>query len=91
MPGTTVKRVSCYRQTISANGAAVTSDGLRVGTVTSACESPEVGRAIGLTVLKRDVARDAETVEVETADGSTTATAAPLAIVDPKKVRPRAQ
>ncbi len=41
-------------------GAAVTKDGERVGTLTSPCESPTLGKVIGLTVLRTDLARDGE-------------------------------
>ena len=42
-------------------GAAVTKDGEQVGTLTSPCESPTLGKTIGLTVLRSDLAREGET------------------------------
>jgi glycine cleavage system T protein len=71
-------------------GAAVTRDGERVGTVTSPCASPTLGKVIGLAVLRADVARDGETVEVAVENGSAPATVAPTPIYDPGKKRPRA-
>ena len=71
-------------------GAAVTKNGERVGTVTSPCASPTLGKVIGLTVLSADVARDGETVEVAVENGSAPATVAPTPIYDTEKKRPRA-
>ena len=59
-------------------GAAVTKNGERVGTLTSPCASPTLGKVIGLTVLSADVARDGETVEVAVENGSVPATVAPV-------------
>ena len=71
---------------VPAAGAAVVGDGEQVGTVTSACVSPELGRAIALAVVRRDRSTVGEALAV----GSETATVAPLSIIDPEKVRPRA-
>jgi aminomethyltransferase len=70
-------------------GAAVTKDGEQVGTLTSPCESPTLGKVIGLTVLRSDLAREGERVEVAVEDGTAPATVAPLPIYDPGKTRPR--
>jgi aminomethyltransferase len=71
-------------------GAAVTRNGERVGTVTSPCSSPTLGKVIGLTVLRADVAGDGETLEVDVADGTAPATVAPVPLYDTEKTRPRA-
>ena len=70
-------------------GAAVTRDGEQVGTLTSPCESPTLGKVIGLTVLRSDLAREGERVEVAVEGGTAPATVAPLPIYDPGKTRPR--
>ena len=72
-------------------GAAVTRGSERVGTVTSPCDSPTLGKVIGLAVLRADLAREGEGVEVAVEDGTAPATVAPLPIYDPGKVRPRAR
>ena len=71
-------------------GAAVTRDGEQVGTLTSPCESPTLGKVIGLTVLRTDLAREGEQVEVAVEDGTAPATVGPVPIYDPQKTRPRA-
>ena len=71
-------------------GAAVTKDGEQVGTLTSPCESPTLGRTIGLTVLRSDLAREGELVEVAVGDGTAPATVSPMPIYDTEKTRPRA-
>jgi aminomethyltransferase len=71
-------------------GAAVTKNGGRVGTLTSPCASPTLGKVIGLTVLSADVAHDGETVEVAVENGSVPATVAPVPLYDTDKKRPRA-
>lgn len=71
-------------------GAAVTKGGEAVGTLTSPCESPTLGKVIGLTVLRSDLAREGETVEVAVGDGTAPATVAPLPVYDTEKRRPRA-
>ena len=71
-------------------GAAVTKDGERAGTLTSPCESPTLGKVIGLAVLPTRFAREGETVEVAVGDGTAPATVAPLPLYDTAKSRPRA-
>ena len=71
-------------------GAAVTKDGEPVGTLTSPCESPTLGKVIGLTVLRADLARDGEGVEVAIEGGTAPATVAPMPLYDTEKKRPRA-
>jgi glycine cleavage system T protein len=75
---------------VPAYGAAVTKNGERVGTVTSPCASPTLGKVIGLTVLSADVASEGETVEIAVEDGSVPATVAPVPLYDTEKKRPRA-
>jgi glycine cleavage system T protein len=70
-------------------GAAVTKCGQRVGTLTSPCQSPTLGKVIGLTLLRTDLARDGETVEVAVEHGTAPATVAPMPLYDTKKTRPR--
>lgn len=70
-------------------GAAVTKAGEQVGTLTSPCESPTLGKVIGLTVLRSDLAREGEIVEVAVADRTAAATVAPVPIYDTDKTRPR--
>jgi aminomethyltransferase len=71
-------------------GAAVTKGGEQVGTLTSPSESPTLGKVIGLTVLRSDLGREGETVDVAVEGGTAPATVAPLPIYDPGKQRPRA-
>jgi aminomethyltransferase len=71
-------------------GAAVTKGGEPVGTLTSPCESPTLGRVIGLTVLRSDLARDGERVEVSVEGGTAPATVAAMPLYDTEKRRPRA-
>ena len=70
-------------------GAAVTKEGEPAGTLTSPCESPTLGKVIGMAVLESRFARKGETVEVALADGSAQATVADFPIYDPGKERPR--
>ena len=70
-------------------GAAVTRDGELVGTLTSPCESPTLGKVIGLTVLRADLARAGASVEVAVEGGTAPATVASLPIYDAEKTRPR--
>jgi aminomethyltransferase len=70
-------------------GAAVSKGGEQVGTLTSPCESPTLGKVIGLAVLRADLARVGESVEVAVEGGTAAATVAPLPIFDPEKTRPR--
>jgi glycine cleavage system T protein len=71
-------------------GAAVAKHGERVGTLTSPCESPTLGKVIGLSVLRSDLAREGERVDVAVDGGTAPATVAPLPIYDTEKRRPRA-
>lgn len=71
-------------------GAAVTKDGEHVGTLTSPCESPTLGKVIGLTVLRTDLGREGERVDVAVDGGTAPATVAPMPIYDTEKKRPRA-
>jgi aminomethyltransferase len=71
-------------------GAAVTRDGEPAGTLTSPCGSPTLGQVIGLAVLRSDLCRVGERVEVAVESGRAPATVAPLPIYDPDKSRPRA-
>ena len=70
-------------------GAAVTKDGEPAGTLTSPCESPTLGKVIGLAVLETRHARKGERVEVALGDGTVEATVADFPIYDPDKKRPR--
>ncbi|HEY1331274.1 MAG TPA: aminomethyltransferase family protein [Actinomycetota bacterium] len=69
-------------------GAAVTRDGAEVGTLTSPTDSPEFG-PIGIGVLRSDVARDGEQVDVAIGDATVRATVDVLPVYDPQKLRPR--
>ncbi|MCC6221917.1 MAG: aminomethyl transferase family protein [Thermoleophilia bacterium] len=71
-------------------GAAVSRGGEPVGTLTSPCESPTLGQVIGLAILRSDVARAGERVEVAVGAGTAPATIAPLPLYDTEKTRPRA-
>jgi aminomethyltransferase len=70
-------------------GAAVTRDGEPAGTLTSPCESPTLGRVIGLAVLETRHAAKGESVEVALADGTARAKVGDLPLYDPEKTRPR--
>lgn len=70
-------------------GAAVTKDGEPAGTLTSPCESPTLGRVIGMATLDTRFARKGETVEVALGDGTVTATVDDFPVYDPEKRRPR--
>ncbi|MEI7759415.1 MAG: aminomethyltransferase family protein [Thermoleophilia bacterium] len=71
-------------------GAAVTKDGMPVGTLTSPCESPTLGKVIGLAVIETGSAAVGERVEVAVGEGTAAATVATLPVYDPEKKRPRA-
>lgn len=71
-------------------GAAVTSGGEPAGTLTSPCESPTLGRVVGLAVLETRLAAPGTRVEVALGDGTVPATVEPLPVYDPEKRRPRA-
>ena len=70
-------------------GAAVTKDGEPAGTLTSPCESPTLGRVIGMAVLETRFARKGETVEVALGDGAVAAAVDDFPVYDPEKRRPR--
>jgi aminomethyltransferase len=67
-------------------GAAVAKEGEPAGTLTSPCESPTLGRVIGLAVLETRFAEPGTRVEV---DGGGTAKVERLPIYDSEKMRPR--
>jgi aminomethyltransferase len=71
-------------------GAAVTSGGEPAGSLTSPCESPTLGRVIGLAMLDARSASPGGSVDVTLDDGTVPATVEPLPIYDPEKRRPRA-
>jgi aminomethyltransferase len=71
-------------------GAAVTSGGEPAGTLTSPCESPTLGRVIGLAMLDARFASPGGSVDVALGDGAVSATVEPLPIYDPEKRQPRA-
>jgi glycine cleavage system aminomethyltransferase T len=70
-------------------GAAVTKDGEPAGTLTSPCESPTLGKVIGMAVLETSFAEKGETVDVALGDGTVSATVDDFPIYDPEKRRPR--
>jgi aminomethyltransferase len=70
-------------------GAAVTSGGEPAGTLTSPCESPTLGRVIGLAMLDARFAAPGARVDVALGDGTVPATVESLPIYDPEKRRPR--
>jgi aminomethyltransferase len=71
-------------------GAAVTLHGEPIGTLTSPCQSPTLGKIIGMAVLDAAHAGEGGTVEVAIAEGTARATVDKLPIYDPEKSRPRA-
>ena len=71
-------------------GAAVASGGEPAGTLTSPCESPTLGRVIGLAVLDARFASPGSRVDVAVGDGTVPATVESLPVYDPEKRRPRA-
>jgi aminomethyltransferase len=71
-------------------GAAVTKTGEPAGTLTSPCESPTLGKVIGMAVLETRFASKGEQVEVALGDGTVSATVDDFPIYDPEKRRPRA-
>ena len=60
-----------------------------VGTLTSPCQSPTLGKVIGMTVLDAHTAAQGETVDVVLGEGTARATVETLPIYDPEKKRPR--
>jgi glycine cleavage system T protein (aminomethyltransferase) len=71
-------------------GAAVTVDGEPAGTLTSPCQSPTLGKVIGLAVLESRLAKLGQSVDVALGDGTVRSAVAALPIYDPQKTRPRA-
>jgi aminomethyltransferase len=70
-------------------GAGVTKDGEPAGTLTSPCESPTLGKVIGMAVLETAQAEKGNQVQVALSDGVANATVADFPIYDPEKKRPR--
>jgi aminomethyltransferase len=70
-------------------GASVTSDGEPAGTLTSPCESPTLGKVIGLAVVEARFAAPGTRLEVGIGEGTAETTVETLPIYDPKKQRPR--
>jgi aminomethyltransferase len=70
-------------------GAAVMVDNEPAGTLTSPCESPTLGRVIGMAVLETRFAEPGTRVDVAVGDGMAPATVETLPIYDPEKRRPR--
>jgi aminomethyltransferase len=70
-------------------GAAVGKEGEPVGTLTSPCESPTLGQAIGMAVLETRFAKKGDRVDVALGEGTASATISDFPIYDPEKTRPR--
>jgi aminomethyltransferase len=70
-------------------GAAVTQRGEPAGTLTSPCESPTLGKAIGLAVLEARSAAHGTKVEVALGGDTVPAAVETLPCYDPEKQRPR--
>jgi aminomethyltransferase len=70
-------------------GAAVTRNGEPAGTLTSPCQSPSLGKVIGMAVLESRFAKLSERVEVAIGDRTAGAMVAELPLYDPGKTRPR--
>jgi glycine cleavage system T protein (aminomethyltransferase) len=70
-------------------GAALTVDGEPAGTLTSPCESPTLGRVIGLAVLETEHATPGTKVDLALGGSTAQATVETLPIYDPDKARPR--
>jgi aminomethyltransferase len=71
-------------------GAAIMKDGEQVGTLTSPCESPTLGKVIGMAVVQTPHAGKGEQLEVVVGESTALATVADFPIYDPEKRRPRA-
>jgi aminomethyltransferase len=69
-------------------GVVVMKDGEEVGMLTSSAISPKLG-ALGIAVLRTDVAKDGTRVEVTVGGEPVGATVDVLAVYDPQKRRPR--
>jgi len=83
------KTLRIESETAPEYGAAVTTGGRQVGTVTSPAVSPRVG-TIGLAILDSEASADGTKVEVAVGDATVPATVDVLSILDPNKERPRA-
>jgi glycine cleavage system T protein len=70
-------------------GAAVTQGGEPAGTLTSPCESPTLGKVIGLAVLEARFAARGTKVDVALGEETVPATVETLPVYDPDKRRPR--
>jgi len=71
-------------------GASVTKNGEPAGTLTSPCESPTLGKVIGMAVLGSAQAEKGNQLEVALSDGGTAnATVTDFPLYDPEKQRPR--
>jgi glycine cleavage system T protein (aminomethyltransferase) len=70
-------------------GASVSQDGQPAGTLTSPCESPTLGKTIGMAVLETRYAQKGERLEVAVGEGTAPATVDDFPIYDPEKRRPR--
>jgi aminomethyltransferase len=71
-------------------GAAVTSRGEAAGTLTSPCESPTLGRTIGLACLETRFSDKGTELDVALGEGTARTIVDDLPIYDPEKRRPRA-
>ena len=60
-----------------------------VGTLTSPCESPTLGKVIGMAVLETSTPGRASQCEVALGDGAANATVADVPSYDPEKTRPQ--
>jgi len=87
-PPNRFKTVRLEGEALPEYGAAITRDGEEVGVLTSPARSPRHG-PIGLAIVRTDVARDGEKVEVAIDGATTVGTLDVLAIDDPDKRRPR--
>lgn len=87
-PPNRFKTVRLEGETLPEYGAVITRDGEEVGVLTSPARSPRHG-PIGLAIVRTDVARDGEKVEVAIDGAATVGTLDVLAIDDPDKRRPR--
>jgi glycine cleavage system T protein (aminomethyltransferase) len=70
-------------------GAAVTVEGEPAGTLTSPCESPTLGKVIGMACLERRFGERGRQVDVALGEGTVGATVDNYPIYDPEKKRPR--
>jgi aminomethyltransferase len=70
-------------------GAEVMKENQPAGTLTSPCQSPTLGKVIGMAVLDAHTAAEGETVDVVLGEGTVRATVETLPIYDPEKKRPR--